>query len=351
MISEEHIQLESSSGPVSSNGFHDAQHVQSALEPPPASVPMADSHTAEVLAQTHERDLSATVEEVELTTVLDRTLIEEGNSADALSKKHAKVPSGSSISFLPKGHVSKKSRDSHSTRLDGSVEGGSPTSWHPLHSKEGETQGYDHNMVLVEDDITDSKGKLLYPQTSIDSPLESNLKSMEGYYSPSTQQKFHTMPKASGHRPLIPKSSYYFGPPSPDSAYGTAPTGHIGVHHPREILRVERDYTGGELIQFAPIYPLELEGRITPTQFLESINSINELLISAHTLRHSFLDNVVAIFSLQISKLFLTTHFEKEMMRLQHLIDDLNIGTFNPVGLNILWPRNVAFLYLEIEYY
>jgi len=341
MNSEENNQLESSSGPVSSNGFHDAQHVQTALEPLPVSEP-------KVHAQTYERDLSATVEEeVELTTVLDRTLIEEG---DASSKKHSKVPSGSSISFQLKGHVSKKSRDSHSTRLDGSVEGGSPTSWHPLHSKEGETQGYDHNTVLVEDDITDAKGKLLYPQTSIESPLESNLKSMEGYYSP--QQKFHTMPKASsGNRPLIPKSSYYFGPPSPDSAYGTAPTGHIGVHHPREILRVERDYTGGELIQFAPIYPLELEGRITPTQFLESINSINELLISAHTLRHSFLDNVVAIFSLQMSKLFMRTHFEKEMMRLEELIDDLNNGTFNPVGLNILWPRNVAFLYLEIEYF
>jgi len=352
MISEEHNPLESSSGPVSSNGFHVAQHVQTTLEPPPVSEPMTNSYSAEVLGQTHQRNLSTTVEEVELTTLLDRTLIEEGNSTEASSnlKKHAKVPSGSSISFPPKGHVSKKSRDSHSTRLDGSVEGGSPISWHPLHSKEGETQGYD-NTVLVEDDITDSKGKLLYPQTSIDSPLQGNLKSMEGYYSPSTQQKFHTMPKASGHRPLIPKSSYYFGPPSPDSAYGTAPTGHIGVHHPREILRVERDYTGGELIQFAPIYPLELEGRITPTQFLESINSINELLISAHTLRYSFLDNVVAIFSLQISKLFLTTHFEKEMKRLQHLIDELNVGTFNPVGLNILWPRNVAFLYLEIEYY
>jgi hypothetical protein len=197
MISEEHTPLESS-GPVSSNGFHDAQHVQTALEPPPLSEPMTNSHTAEVLQvdQTHERDLNATLDEVELTTVQDRTLIEEGNSAEVSSKKHAKVPSGSSISFPPKGHVSKKSRDSHSTRIDGSVEGGSPTSWHPLHSKDGETQGFDHNTVLVEDDITDSKGKLLYPQTSIDSPLESNLKSMEGYYSPSTQQKFHTMPKA-----------------------------------------------------------------------------------------------------------------------------------------------------------
>jgi hypothetical protein len=61
---------------------------------------------------------------------------------------------------------------------------------------------------------------------------------------------------------MIPKSSYYFGPPGPDSAYGTAPVGQIGVHHPREILRVERDYTGGELIQFTAIYPLELEGRV-----------------------------------------------------------------------------------------
>lgn len=188
MISEEHIQLESSS----SDGFHDAQRLQTALEPP-VSEPMTNSHSAEVLSQTHEHDLSATVEEVELTAVLDRTLV-EGNGADASTKKHAKVPSGSSISFPPKGHVSKKSRDSHSTRLDGSVEGGSPTSWHPLHSKDGETQGYDHNMV-AEDDITESKGKLLYPQTGIDPALENNLKSMEGYYSPSTQQKFHTMPK------------------------------------------------------------------------------------------------------------------------------------------------------------
>ena len=35
------------------------------------------------------------------------------------------------------------------------------------------------------------------------------------------------------------------------------------------------------------------------------------------------------------------------MMRLERLIDELNIRTFNPVGLNILWPRNVAFLYVN----
>ncbi|KAI0252657.1 Golgin subfamily A member 7/ERF4 family-domain-containing protein, partial [Lactifluus subvellereus] len=149
----------------------------------------------------------------------------------------------------------------------------------------------------------------------------------------------------------VPISSYYFGPPPVDSAYFTPPVGQIGVHHPREIVRVERDYSGGEIVQFASTYPLEFEGRITATQFLESINAINEILISAYSLWHSVADNCVEIFSLQLSRLLLSTHYEREMNRLQQLMDNLNRQVFNPVGLNILWPRKVGFLFLEIEYY
>lgn len=152
-------------------------------------------------------------------------------------------------------------------------------------------------------------------------------------------------------RRLIPISSYYFGPPPLDCAYGTEPIGQIGVHHPREIVRVERDYSVGEIVQFSPTYPLELEGRITPTQFLETINAINELLISAHSLRHSLLDNALDIFSLHLSRLLISSHYDKEMSRLRQLIDDINKELYNPVGLNILWPRQVAFLFFEIEYY
>ncbi|KAF8895031.1 Golgin subfamily A member 7/ERF4 family-domain-containing protein [Gymnopilus junonius] len=267
-----------------------------------------------------------------------------------------------------------------------------PTTWDPLNStepreeEEGDrTHGQDRTIIVEEgDDVVDSNGKLIYPDDDDDDeeeerkpvqrrtshlrldlkphsplpweqvnpPLDNNLKAIAGYYSPVTSHKFRTLQSSGGPRPLIPKSSYYFGPPPPDSAYGTRPVGQIGVHHPREILRVERDYTGGELIiQFAPIYPLELEGRITPTHFLESINSINELLISAHSLKRSLFDNLVSILSLQVSRLFLKTHFEKEMMRLRKLIDKLNAELYNPVGLNMLWPGSVAFLYLEIEYY
>jgi len=150
---------------------------------------------------------------------------------------------------------------------------------------------------------------------------------------------------------LIPKSSYYYGPPPPDTAFGTDPIGQIGIHHPREIVRIERDYSGGEIIQFSAVYPLEFEGRITPTQFLESINAVNEILISAHSLSHSCLDNMLAFFTLQLSRLITTTHYEKEMSRLHQLIGEMNRNTFNPAGLNIVWPKNTGFLFLEIEYY
>jgi len=151
--------------------------------------------------------------------------------------------------------------------------------------------------------------------------------------------------------PKPPHSSYYIGPPSAISAYGTPPCGQMGVHHPREIVRIERDYDHGELVQFSAAYPLEFQGRITPTQFLETINALNEGLIRAHSVRAAALYNLLAVLTLWISPFFLKCRYDKEMGRLQQLVDILNGDLYNPQGLNILWPRKSAFLFLEIEYY
>ena len=35
------------------------------------------------------------------------------------------------------------------------------------------------------------------------------------------------------------------------------------------------------------------------------------------------------------------------MRRLKNLIDELNVEIYNPAGLNILWPRKVAFLFVS----
>ncbi|SJL05349.1 uncharacterized protein ARMOST_08716 [Armillaria ostoyae] len=249
--------------------------------------------------------------------------------------------------------------------------------WHPLQFGDPADHTQDTTVVDLGDSIVDANGRLVFPDgMSKNSPPPSPRGSVHPIdtqkpHSPqpwelvdpppsnghkpshygTVSNKFSTLQGTSHRRPLIPKSSYYFGPPPPDAAFGTPPMGQIGVHHPREVIRIERDYTGGELIQFAPIYPLELEGRITPTQFLESINAINELLISAHSIRRSMVDNVLAVVTLYLSRLIITSHYEKEMKRLKLLFDELNSGLYNPAGLNLLWPGKVAFLYMEIEYY
>ena len=37
----------------------------------------------------------------------------------------------------------------------------------------------------------------------------------------------------------------------------------------------------------------------------------------------------------------------QEMEKLKALIDELNVQMYNPVGLNIKWPRSVAFLFVS----
>ena len=44
---------------------------------------------------------------------------------------------------------------------------------------------------------------------------------------------------------------------------------------------------------------------------MESINAINEILISAYSLWHSVIDNCIEIFSLQLSRVVISTHYER----------------------------------------
>jgi hypothetical protein len=251
------------------------------------------------------------------TTMAERTLVEdtpEDEEQQNVKKTHAKGLSGSSFgSRAPvRGHGQQKSvgsvrhgdplrREEEEAGEETVLEGDIVDFREAKESEEGDNgSGEGAGQVLA---ISGEKGSqptrrpahltldargpspspTPTPWEDIDPPLDHNLKAMAGYYSVgvSGPPKFRTLQNSGcvfslgvcamlmdilishGSRPLIPKSSYYFGPPGPDSAYGTAPVGQIGVHHPREVLRIERDYTGGELIQFAPIYPLELEGRVS----------------------------------------------------------------------------------------
>ena len=60
--------------------------------------------------------------------------------------------------------------------------------------------------------------------------------------------------------------------------------------------------------------------QITPTQFLETVNAINVLLISAHSLGYAFVDNALAYFTLQISRAVKKSHYEKASHRASWLM-------------------------------
>ncbi|KIS68254.1 uncharacterized protein UMAG_10511 [Mycosarcoma maydis] len=148
-----------------------------------------------------------------------------------------------------------------------------------------------------------------------------------------------------------PTSSYYFGPPDSSRAFGQQVTGKPGVHVPKEIVRIERDYSSGELPQFHSSFPLELEGRISPTTFSELINDINTLLIKAHNPRRTWIDNTFAILTFYISTLLFGSHHQRTMAELDSCIESCNRQTLHPAGLSLVNPRKTAFLFIELEYF
>ncbi|GAA97568.1 uncharacterized protein L969DRAFT_44063 [Mixia osmundae IAM 14324] len=133
--------------------------------------------------------------------------------------------------------------------------------------------------------------------------------------------------------------------------FGTPPVGQIGKHKPREIVRIERDYTAGELPQFWSGFPIELEGRVTPTAHLQVMNKLNARLASAYDPYKSIFDNVLAVMTLYISTILTQGHYGREMAQFDKEIEEVNRTVYNPASLNLIDPRSVGYLFLEIEYY
>jgi len=137
--------------------------------------------------------------------------------------------------------------------------------------------------------------------------------------------------------------------------FGTAPAGKVGDTRPRAVVRIERDYsargaTSGR-VQFWDGWVKELEGRISPLQLQNTLNDFNLILASAYDPYSSILDNTLAVLSLYISPWLLGTHHKRQMSLFKDTLEQYNKLVYNPVGLNILHPQRVAFLFLEIEYY
>ncbi|KAK9897427.1 hypothetical protein P389DRAFT_142731 [Cystobasidium minutum MCA 4210] len=132
--------------------------------------------------------------------------------------------------------------------------------------------------------------------------------------------------------------------------FGTDPVGTIGVHKPREIIRLDRDYTSGEICQFWSGFPIELEGRITATQHLNVMNELNAILASAFDPYKAIFDNVVAVLSLYISTWLLSSHYDKEIARFDRALEGANRTLYNPAGLNMINPKKNGYLFVSYQF-
>ncbi|RIA95775.1 Golgin subfamily A member 7/ERF4 family-domain-containing protein [Glomus cerebriforme] len=123
------------------------------------------------------------------------------------------------------------------------------------------------------------------------------------------------------------------------------------ITKPKRIIRIDRDYTRGEMCQFQTAFPLEIDGRINPRRFQQTINTLNELLSKAHNPKYNFFDNCLACITIYTSTLCLRSHFDRMIEEICRFLDSENISLYNSQGLNFRDPRRTSFLFLELELY
>lgn len=122
--------------------------------------------------------------------------------------------------------------------------------------------------------------------------------------------------------------SKYGGVQSGMQIFGTPQVGVIGQHKPRDVVRLDRDYSEGEICQFWSGYPFELEGRVRVTgsrrrrsidllsqinaiQHMTAMNQLNEILASAFDPYKSIFDNLLAVLSLYLSTWLVSSHYDR----------------------------------------
>ncbi|KAJ1929938.1 hypothetical protein IWQ60_000742 [Tieghemiomyces parasiticus] len=113
-------------------------------------------------------------------------------------------------------------------------------------------------------------------------------------------------------------------------------------------IRIPRDYSEGEIRQFALEFPTQFEGRIEVQDFRQFIRRLNSLLAEAEAplVRHA-VDHILAFFTLNLSSLVIPSYYDRAMKRVNEFIADENERLFIPHGFRVTDPHETAFLYLE----
>ena len=101
------------------------------------------------------------------------------------------------------------------------------------------------------------------PQASLTTDPASTFKSApyDGHIAMIQHVHGEGRPNAGRDEPVLP--AFDDNPHVPRAAFSGDPMGVIGKDLPREVVRVQRDWSGGEIIQFQSLFPPEFEARVS----------------------------------------------------------------------------------------
>lgn len=151
----------------------------------------------------------------------------------------------------------------------------------------------------------------------------------------------------------------------PSSSSSTVPS------HP-SVVRIERDYSNGvDVCQFWPGWLWELEGRVSPLDYQNTLNELNDVLASAYNARINAWYNLLAVLTLYVSTFVISSHYERvsaifffvyalmsrraesfgwqEMKRFDQTFEALNERLFNPARLNLLHPSKNGWQFVSFR--
>ena len=111
---------------------------------------------------------------------------------------------------------------------------------------------------------------------------------------------------------------------------------------------VQRDYSKGTKLKFESAFPSELENYITPTEYAQFIDSLNDIYSEADKLK--FCEGCFACLTAYLLYCCIETHKQKCMRRAAELISNQN-ETWKDRGITVFDPISRGFRILEIQVY
>ena len=102
---------------------------------------------------------------------------------------------------------------------------------------------------------------------------------------------------------------------------------------------IQRDYSEGVGVKFDTKLPIELQGKLDPSEFEQIINRINEIYQNAERLTaRTVLENCLSCMTAYLLLICMPTQYEKNVQKASEFIINENDRLFIPRGLLMVDP-------------